>query len=68
MHPLWFDILLGIKYDYKTRTVSFYKNSINLGVAFKNVPSGLTPAIDLGFDSGTVQIMNNQKLQEKVYL
>ncbi|MCQ2817875.1 MAG: hypothetical protein MJ252_11475 [archaeon] len=63
-----FDVLIGIKYDFKTRTVSFYKNSINLGIAFKNVPSGLTPAIDLGFESGTVQIMNNQKLQEKTFL
>lgn len=63
-----FDVLLGIKYDYKQRTISFYKNSINLGIAFKNVPSGLTPIIDLGFESGTVQLTNIQKLIEKVFL
>ena len=63
-----FDCTLGIKYDYRTRSVSFIKNGINLGVGFRNVPGGLTPALDIWFESGSVQIVKNAKFQEKTYL
>ena len=59
---------LAIMYDYKTRTVSFYKNGLCYGVAFKNVPNGLTPALDLWFESGTIQIVSNAIYQKQIYL
>ena len=59
---------LAILYNAVNRTVSFYKNSINQGVAFKNVKSGLYPALDLWFTNGTVEILNERKPISKVYL
>lgn len=59
---------ISIKYDHKTRAVSFYKNHINQGVAFKNVPAGLTPSLDIWFESGTVEIIKNTNVQEAIYL
>ena len=63
-----FDCNLGIKYDYRTRSVSFYKNGINLGVAFRNVPGGLTPTLDIWFEQGSVDIVKNASCQEKTFL
>jgi hypothetical protein len=59
---------LGIKFDHVRRTVSFYKNGINHGVAFRNVPTGLYPSIDIWFQEGQVEIQNNIAFEEKSYL
>lgn len=48
--------IIGIKYDFRTRCVSLYKNLVNIGVGFKNVPCGLTPLLDIWFETGSVQI------------
>lgn len=40
---------LGILYDSKNRSVSFYKNGICQGVAFTNVLSGYHPSLDVWF-------------------
>lgn len=59
---------LGIKYDHVRRTVSFYKNGINHGIAFRNVPTGLTPAVDVWFEEGQVEIQNNNDFKERIFL
>ena len=48
--------LLGIVYDPRLGTVSFSKQGISQGTAFTEVPSGLFPALDLWFESGSVTI------------
>jgi len=70
IHKLYleYETKIGIKYDHKCRTVSFYKNGVNQGVAFRNVPFGLFPSLDIWFESGTVEIMKNVSVQEKIYL
>ena len=65
---LEYETRICIKYDHKTRSVSFIKNGLNHGVAFRNVPAGLTPSLDIWFESGTVEIIKNAHVQEKVYL
>lgn len=59
---------IAMKYDHKTRSVSFYKNGIHQGVAFQAIQSGLVPALDIWFESGTIEIMKNNSLEEKIYL
>lgn len=59
---------LGVLYSAVNRTVSFYKNSINQGVAFKNVRAGLHPALDLWFTNGTVEILSERKPNVKTFL
>jgi hypothetical protein len=48
--------------------VSYYKNGVNQGIAFKNVPTGLVPSLDIWFESGTVEIIQNKGSQDKNYL
>lgn len=62
---LEYETKIGIKYDHKLKNVSFFKNGINQGIAFRNVPSGLTPSIDIWFESGTVEILKNSINSEK---
>ncbi len=62
------EITLGIRFDHTKRTVSFYKNGINHGIAFRNVPSGLTPSIDVWFQEGEIEIQNNINFEEKAFL
>jgi len=59
---------IGILYNATNRTISFYKNSINQGIAFKNVRAGLYPAIDLWFINGVVDIVPAKKPTNKIYL
>ena len=59
---------LAIKYDYEEKTLSFYKNGVNLGVAFRNVPSGLTPSLDVWFEEGTIEIIKVSKPEELKFL
>ena len=40
---------IGIQYDAKNRTVSFYKNGLFQGIAFTNVMSGYYPSLDVWF-------------------
>ena len=47
---------IGIFYDSRAKELSFYKNGICQGIAFKGVPTGLNPSIDVWFESGTVTI------------
>lgn len=63
-----YETKIGIKYDYKTKCVSFYKNGINQGIAFRNVPHGLTPSLDIWFESGTIEIMKNTENIEKSFI
>ena len=65
---LEYETKIAIKYDNKSRNVSFYKNGIYQGIAFRNVPSGLNPSLDIWFESGTVEIMKNTSIQDKIYL
>jgi hypothetical protein len=54
------ETILGILYDSKNKTISFYKNNINQGIAFRNVDSGLTPSIDIWFQYGSIEILKNK--------
>lgn len=47
---------IGIHYDARTRSVSFYKNGVNQGVAFTNIPSGMRPSLDVWFLNGSIEI------------
>ena len=66
LNYLEYQTIIGILYDYKNKTLSYTKNGINYGVAFKNVPSGLTPSLDLWFESGSVEILKTNT--EKIFL
>lgn len=59
---------IGIYYDYKAATLSFYKDGLCQGVAFTGVPAGLHPAIDVWFDQGTVTIKQTKRPQPKIYM
>ncbi len=59
---------LGIKYDASNKTLSFFKNGINLGIAFRNVPSGLNPSLDIWFEEGVVEIMKKADYEEQKFL
>lgn len=48
-------------YDIKTRSVRFFKNNINQGIAFSGVPPGMYPSLDLWFESGTVEIVKSSE-------
>lgn len=52
---------IGMLYDCKKKTVSFYKNGICLGIGFHNVPKNLYPAVDLWFEAGQVEIVNKSR-------
>ena len=55
-------------YDTRNKIVSFSKNNVSQGIAFRNVPEGLTPSLDIWFESGTVEIIKNEKFKEKTFL
>jgi len=61
-----YETRISIHYDHKSRSVSFSKNGLNQGVAFKNVNSGMFPSLDVWFESGSVEIISKQ--MEKVFL
>lgn len=63
-----FETRIGMKYNHKSRSLSFYKNGIDLGVAFRNIPSGLSPCLDVWFDSGTIEIVMNASNSKKEFL
>ncbi len=59
---------IGILYSATMRTVNFYKNSINQGIAFTGVRAELYPVLDLWFVSGSVEILNSRKPYSRTYL
>ena len=59
---------LAIYYNYKMKTIEFFKNNSNVGIAFRNVPPGLTPSLDIWFESGNVEILNSTGPYEYNYL
>lgn len=63
-----YETILGMRYDYKSRSVSFYKNGVFQGIAFRNVPANLTPSLDVWFESGSIEILQNNSFREKSYL
>lgn len=50
------ETVIGMEYDNKKMTLSYYKNKLSQGVAFHNVPRNMYPAIDLWFESGHVEL------------
>lgn len=68
MNKIEYETKIGIKYDHRNKSVSFLKNGISQGVAFRNVPSGLTPSLDIWFESGTIEILKNTVNIEKSYI
>ena len=63
-----YDIKFGIKYNAKEKTVEFFKNGANLGIAFRNVPPGLNPSLDIWFESGTVQILDAKEPTKRIFV
>jgi len=59
---------IGIFYDAKNRSVSFYKNGVSYGVAFTNVMSGFYPSLDIWFQSGEIEILNEKGPTQKQFL
>ena len=49
-------------------TVEFFKNGANLGIAFRNVPPGLNPSLDIWFESGTVQILDSKEPTKRIFI
>lgn len=63
------EFYLGIKFDYVKRNVSFYKNKICMGIAFNNVDNNLNPFVNLFFQDGFVEIVNeNNNNDERIFL
>ena len=58
----------GIRYNSKEKTVEFFKNGANLGIAFRNVPPGLNPSLDVWFESGKVEIMDSREPMKKIFI
>ena len=52
---------LGIKLEYKENkgSLSFFKNKIELGEAFSEVPVGVSPALTLNYPKIVVKLNNN---------
>ena len=48
---------IGMKYNHIDRSISFLKDGIDQGVAFKNIPTGMYPSLDIWFESGTIEIV-----------
>lgn len=59
---------IGMKYCNLNRTLSFVKEGIDQGIAFKNIPPGMYPSLDVWFESGVIEIVKNSKYEEKFYL
>lgn len=61
-------VVIGINYNPIRKTLSFYKDDIDQGVAFTNVPSGMYPSIDIWFPSGSVTVLQTQQPKARAYL
>ena len=58
---------IGIQYDAKNRSVSYYKNGVCQGVAFTNVLSGLYPSLDVWFQQGEIEILPDKAPTQKEF-
>jgi hypothetical protein len=47
---------IGILYDARNRSVSFFKDGIDQGAAFTNIPTGMYPSLDVWFQKGEIEI------------
>ncbi len=59
---------IGMMYDAKNRTLSYFKDGMDQGVAFHSVPRCMCPAIDLWFEAGHIEIVGRSKPSTKEYL
>ena len=62
------EIKYAIEYNQINRTVSFYRNDVNLGIAFHNVQPNLTPSIDIWFVNGKITIGKEKEPNVRIYL
>jgi hypothetical protein len=59
---------LGIYYNADNKSVSFYKNGINQGVAFNGVKENLTVSLDVWFEYGTIEIIKTITPKQNNYI
>lgn len=59
---------IGISYCPLSRCVSFIKDGINQGVAFRNIPAVFYPSLDIWFEIGTVELVPNAVFNERGFL
>jgi len=59
---------LAISFDPIEKTLSFYKNGFLQGTAFNGVEKGLYPALDIWFESGSVELLSTTKPKLKTFL
>ena len=59
---------IGMIYSHADRSISFVKDGINQGVAFKNIMQGMYPSIDIWFELGSVEIISDAIYKNKKYL
>ena len=52
---------LGIKLEYKENKgcLSFFKNKIEIGQAFSEIPAGVSPAVTLNYPKIVLKLNNN---------
>ena len=62
-----YDTKFGIKYNAKEKTVEFFKNGANFGIAFRNVPPGLNPSLDIRFETED-QILDSKELTKRIFI
>lgn len=58
----------GMKYDHLKNSIELFRNDINLGVVVDNIPSFLTPAIEINVEECKIQLLNNNIQQEKIFI
>ncbi len=58
----------GMKYDHLKNSIELLRNDINLGVVVDNIPSFLTPAIEINVEECKIQLLNNNIQQEKIFI
>ena len=63
-----FEMKFAMEYNQENKTLSFYQNDINLGVAFHNVPINLTPVFRICFENGIIEILKSSSPKNKIYL
>ncbi|MCQ2818159.1 MAG: hypothetical protein MJ252_12910 [archaeon] len=62
------ETIFSIKYNENEKTVTFFKNGISMGVAFRKIQSGLTPSLDIWFEEGSVEIISREDIEERNFL
>lgn len=62
------ETVFGMYYNAQNKTIEFYKDYANLGIAFRDVPDGLTPSLDIWFEFGYVEITNRIIPDQQMFL